>query len=179
MFRPAYSNPMLWPTAGSSHPVIARSVSVAFWPVVTRVRQAGIRASRGRRDPPAHDLKKIIRRIVFQPDDFDRRVVECDPAAAAAEGLDALLVEFPAAGHQEMRLVARGQVAYDPPHVVLQVRVEEIHRPADALGREALPSISTRALAGRKGSRGCSSLFIELIVEIYEVQFIGARVSAV
>lgn len=36
-----------------------------------------------------------------------------------------------------------------------------------------LPSISTRALAGRKGSRGCSSLFIELIVEIYEVQFIG------
>ena len=53
----------------------------------------------------AHDLKKIIRRIVFQPDDFDRRVVECDPAAAA-EGLDALLVEFPAAGHQEMRLVA-------------------------------------------------------------------------
>ena len=81
-------------------------------------------------------MKKIIRRIVFQPDDFDRRVVECDPAAAA-EGLDALLVEFPAAGHQEMRLVARGKVAHDPPHVVLQVRVEEIHRPADTLRRKA------------------------------------------
>ena len=36
-----------------------------------------------------------------------------------------------------------------------------------------LPSISSCACAGRKGSRGCRSLFIEPFVEIYQIEPLG------
>ena len=44
--RPAKGIGTHSPTAGSPQPVMARSVSVAFCPVVTTARQAGMRASR-------------------------------------------------------------------------------------------------------------------------------------
>ena len=79
--------------------------------------------------------KKIVRSVVLESDHFDGRIVECQPPFAT-EGLDAGLVEPFAAGFEEVVLVARGQMAHDAPHVVLQVGIEEFHRPTMALRRK-------------------------------------------
>ena len=100
----------------------------------------------------AHHLKCRVRRIVLQPNDLHGRIVERNPPLAA-ESLDSLPVEPPSARFQEVHLVARSKVAHDPPHVVLQVGIEELHRPADAFGRKAAQHQHARAGGQERGER--------------------------
>ena len=100
----------------------------------------------------AHHLKCRVRRIVFQSDDLHGRIVERNPPLAA-ESLDALPVEPSSARFQEVHFVTRREVTHDPPHVVLQIGIEELHRPADALGRKAAQH-QQAGIFGQEGFEG-------------------------
>ena len=104
---PAKRHRACTPTASSPHPYRTQRIG-GF--LACQTRGAAGYAPAGRRDPPRARLEENYPTHCLSARMTSTAVSERNPAAAA-EGLDSLLVEFPAAGHQEMRLVARRQIS--------------------------------------------------------------------
>ena len=103
-----------------------------------------------------HDFQKLVGGIVLQSADGCGGVVKGD-AFLGEEGDEPSLVEGFLAGDEEVLLVLEEEEAEDAPHVVLQVRVEEIHAPAFLLRRET----SQHQQSGFGGEKGFKRMFFD------------------
>ena len=75
------------------------------------------------------DFQKLVRSIVLKTTHRGGGVIEGD-AFPGEEFYQIIFVESLFPGEQEVVLVVEVDEAEDAPHVVLQVRIEEIHAPA-------------------------------------------------
>ena len=76
-----------------------------------------------------YNFQKLVGGVVLQSAYRCSGIVESD-TLVCEKLYQCLLVEGFLAGQEEMLLVMEEEEAEDAPHVVLQVRIEEIHAPA-------------------------------------------------
>ena len=98
----------------------------------TAVRQAGQQLSHIDR---ADNFQKSIRSIAFQADNRFGRIMHSDPLFPAKR-FDLFPIELLLPGASKIILVSPVQKPPDPPHVVVPIRVKEIHRPPGRPRRE-------------------------------------------
>ena len=75
-----------------------------------------------------YHFQKLVGSIVLKTAYGCSSIVECD-ALFGEEVYQRFLVEGFFAGQEEMLLIVEEEEAEDAPHVVLQVRIKEIHAP--------------------------------------------------
>lgn len=82
-----------------------------------------------------HHFQKFVRGIVLQAADHTSRIIEGD-SLFFQKRHNTGLVEALFTGYQKMVLVTEKKQTDDAPHIVLQIRIKEIHAPALTLRRK-------------------------------------------